>query len=180
MRCCCVSFLLPDQRSRLRRSSTSHLYLDISIDFTGYFLAYDCAARQHEWRPRGHCMHHPPCRFVRTSTLGSSSSSSPASPTVVLPHSIRSDQPTCVIHPAPVTSVLIDCAPSPSTEDCRCVDSLGSSDANCGLLRVASSPLLATSTTSSPTSRRCALRTWSSSCCLPPPRPLRQASRPLG
>lgn len=41
----------------------------------------------------------------------------------------RSDQPLCVIHPAPVTYILVLCTTSPSTEGCRCNTSLGSSGA---------------------------------------------------
>ena len=109
------------------------LYLDVGVDFTGYFLTYECAAWQHGRHPRGHRPPSPPCHFVRTSTLAGLSSSSPigapspTSPTIVSPHAIRSDQAMCVIHPAPVTSVLVECAPSSSTEGCHCVTSSGSS-----------------------------------------------------
>jgi len=80
-------------------------------------------------------------RLVRTSTFAGSSSPSPSgtpaptSPTVVSPHATRSDQPMCVIHPAPVTSVLVLRASSPSMEGCRCFASSGSRGATRGLLR---------------------------------------------
>jgi len=86
-------------------------------------------------------LHCPPRRFVRTSTFAGSSSPSPigtpspTSPTVVSPHATRSDQPMCVIHPAPVTSVLVLRASSPSMEGCRCFASSGSRGATRGLLR---------------------------------------------
>jgi len=85
--------------------------------------------------------HCPPRRFVRTSTFAGSSSPSPigtpspTSPTVVSPHATRSEQPMCVIHPAPVTSVLVLRASSPSMEGCRCFASSGSRGATRGLLR---------------------------------------------
>ena len=50
--------------------------------------------------------------------------SSPATPG--LTHT-QSDQPISMIHPAPMTFVLIVCASSPSTEGCRYVASSGRS-----------------------------------------------------
>ena len=53
-------------------------------------------------------------RLVRTSTFAGSSSPSsigtpsPTSPTVIFTHATRSDQLMCVIHPAPVTSILVE------------------------------------------------------------------------
>ena len=89
-------------------------------------------------------LHRPPRRFYRTSTLAGSSSSSPigtpspTSSTVISPHATRSDQPTCVIQPAPVTSVLVERAPLPSMEGCHCAASSGSS----GVTPWSSPPLL--------------------------------------
>jgi len=102
--------------------------------------------RHAAWR-HGLCPAHlscPSCRFVHTSTLADLSSSSPTgtpsptSATVVSAHATRSDQPMCVIHPAPVTSVLIERALSPSMEGCRCVASSCSS----GIILWSSLPLL--------------------------------------
>src|SRR6185312_8995587 len=84
-------------------------------------------------------LHCPPHRFVRTSTFAGSSSPSPigtpspTSPTVVSPHATRSDQPMCVIHPAPVMSVLVLHASSLSMEGCRYFASSGSRGATRGL-----------------------------------------------
>src|SRR6185503_10503604 len=61
----------------------------------------------------------PPRRLVRTSIFADSSSSR-------LAHT-RSDQPTCAIHLAPVTSVIVLRASSPSMDGGRCFASSGSS-----------------------------------------------------
>ena len=112
------------------------------------------------------------CRLVRTSTFAGLSSPppigtpSPTSPTDVSPHATRSDQPTCVIHPAPVMFVLVERAPSPSTEGCRCVASLGSSGIPPSLLRRCF--LTATDHVHDLVvdyASLCALRVWSSSSC---------------
>jgi hypothetical protein len=70
--------------------------------------------------------HHRPHRSGRLRRLHPSSSR--------LTHT-RSDQPTCVIHPVTVTSILVLHATSPSMEGCRCITSSGSSSATHGLLR---------------------------------------------
>ena len=124
-------------------------------------------------------------RLVRTSTFAGSSSPSPigtpssTSPTVVSPHATRSDQPMCVIHPAPVTSALVLRASSPSMEGCRCFASSGCAPPVISFA-VASSLPPTTSTTSSLT-YRCASRAWSSSSCTgSSPSPSSTAAAPSG
>jgi len=124
--------------------STLRLYFDVCIDFTGLFFIFDMRHGDKDGALGDAHLHRPPRRFVCTSTLAGLSSSSPIGkpsptlPTVISPHATRSDQPTCVIHPAPVTSVLIERAPSVSTEGCRYIASLGSS----GVTPWSSPPLL--------------------------------------
>jgi len=133
---------ITDRDCVTRRPSTSHLYRNVGVDFT----SSSPTLRHGEMAGTlgGACLRRRlHCRLVRTSTFAGSSSPSsigtpsPTSPTVVSPHATRSDQPMCVIHPAPVTSVLVE--------------------------RAVSAPLTASPTSSS--TRRCASRAWSSSSC---------------
>ena len=48
-----VFYLISDRDCVAHRLSTSHLYFNIGIDFTGFFLDYDCVAWQVGRRPRG-------------------------------------------------------------------------------------------------------------------------------
>jgi len=118
---------ITDRDCVTRRPSTSRLYRNVGVDFT----SSSPTLRHGEMagtlgallRRRLHC------RLVRTSTFAGLSSPppigtpSPTSPIIVSPHATRSDQPTCVIHLAPVTSVLVLHATSPSMEGCRCIAS---------------------------------------------------------
>ena len=120
--------LIRDRDCVARHPSTSRLYFDIVIDFTGLFFLSDPVAWRDGQHPRGRSLRRRlHRRLVRTSTFAGSSSPpligtpSPTSPTDISPHATRSDQPRCVIHPAPVTSVLVERTPSPSTEGCRYV-----------------------------------------------------------
>ena len=103
-------------------------------------------------------------RLVRTSTFAGSSSPSPTSPTVVSPHATRSDQPMCVIHPAPATSILIERALHRAWRAVAASPLQAAAAPPVVSLAVASSPPPTTSTTSSLTNR-CASRAWSSSSC---------------
>ena len=111
----CVFFFcsITDRDCVAHRPSTSRLYFDVGVDFTGLFFVFDMRHGDMDGALGDAHLHCPPRRFVRTSTFAGSSSPSPigtpspTSPTVVSPHATRSDQPMCVIHPAPVTSVLV-------------------------------------------------------------------------
>jgi len=148
----------PDRDCVAHRPSTLRLFFDVDIDFTGLLFLSNPAAWRDGRHPRGRSLRR---RLVRTSIFADLSSlppigtPSPTLTTVVSPHATRSGQPTCVIHPAPVTSVLVERVPSPSMKGCRCIASSSSSSATRGLLRCCLLPLT-TSTTSSSTTRRCA------------------------
>jgi len=101
----------PDRDCIAHRPSTSRLFFDVDIDFTGLLFLSNPAAWQDGRHPRGRSLRR---RLVRTSIFADLSSlppigtPSPTLTTVVSPHATRSGQPTCVIHPAPVTSVLVE------------------------------------------------------------------------
>ena len=48
-----IFYLISDWDCVAHRLSTSRLYFNIGIDFTGFFLDYDCVAWQVGRRPRG-------------------------------------------------------------------------------------------------------------------------------
>ena len=104
------------------RPSTSRLYFDVDVDFTSLFFIFDMRHGDMDDALGDTHLRSPPHRFIRTSTLAGSSLSSriwtpsQTSPTVVSHYATRSDQLTCMIHPALVTSVLVVRAYSPSME----------------------------------------------------------------
>ena len=112
----CIFFCsITDRDCVAHRPSTSRLYFDVGVDFTGLFFLSDPAAWRDGRHPRGRSLRRRlHRRLVRTSTFAGSSSPSPIGtpsptlPTVVSPHATRSDQPMCVIHPASVTFVLVE------------------------------------------------------------------------
>ena len=93
--------------------STLRLYFDVRTDFTGLLLVSDVRHGDMDGALGDARLRPSLRRLVHTSYFAGSSSPSPigtpspTSPTVVSPHATRSDQPMCVIHPAPVTSVYL-------------------------------------------------------------------------